>query len=121
MGSSGERKSSDTLRINKPVPTNSDDNGVVGGESGGGDPVPSPDINNLCPIRFRAKLTRQDVPAGVPLTLENTALIAPGTGEVGNLNARVVKRLETCLSLGISYATIITVVDQGVCYAEFSQ
>lgn len=120
MGSSGERKSSDTLRINRPA-TAGNGNGDIGGDAGGGNPAPAPDTNNLCPIRFRVKLTRQDIPAGTALTLEGNTLTVQGIGEVGKLNARVSKRLETCLGLGITYPTITTVVDQGVCYAEFSQ
>jgi len=118
MGSSGERKSSDTLRINKPASATGDGSsiGVSGGNS-----APSPDINNLCPIRFRIKLTRQDVSVGRTLALEGNILVAPNIGEVGKLNARVTKRLETCLGLGISYTTITTVIDQGIYYAEFSQ
>lgn len=120
MGSSGERKSSDTLRINKPALAGSG-NGDIGGGAGGGNPAPAPDTNNLCPVRFRVKLTRQDIPAGTTLTLEGNVLTAQGMGEIGKLNARTSKRLEACLGLGIAYPAITTVVDQGVCYAEFSQ
>lgn len=120
MGSSGERKSSDTLRINRPAATGNG-NGDVGGGVGGGNPAPTPDTNNLCPVRFRIKLTRQDIPAGTALTIEGDTLTAQGMGEISKLNARASKRLETCLGLGIVYPTITTVVDQGVCYAEFSQ
>lgn len=120
MGSSGERKSSDTLRINKPAVTG-DGGSNIGGGAGGGNSAPTPDTNNLCPVRFRVKLTRQDIPAGTTLTLEDGVLTAQGIGEVGKLNARTGKRLETCLGLGIAYTAIITVVDQGICYAEFSQ
>lgn len=120
MGSSGERKSSDTLRINRPAAAG-DGSGDIGGGASGGNSAPVPDTNNLCPVRFRVKLTRQDISAGTALTLESNALTAQGIGEVGKLNARASKRLETCLRLGIAYPTITVVVDQEVCYAEFSQ
>lgn len=120
MGSSGERKSSDTLRINRPAATRSG-NGGINGSGGGGSSAPAPDTNNLCPVRFRVKLTRQDIPTGTALALKGNTLTAQGIGEIDRLNARASKRLETCLGLGITYSTIITIVDQGVCYAEFSQ
>lgn len=115
MGSSGERRSSDILRINKPVLTGS------GNDNISGSPAPMPDINNLCPVRFRVKLACQDIPEGIPLTLKGNILTAQNMGEIGKLNTRTTKRLEVCLGLGIAYPAIKTVFDQGVYYAEFSQ
>lgn len=118
MGSTGSRKPSDTVRI-KPVqqskPTSAG-TGISGGEGGN-----TPDINNLCPIRFRVKLTRQDIVAGLNLTLDDNILSAVGIGEVGKISSGVIKRLQTCLGMGIHYSIITTVVDQGACYAEFTQ
>lgn len=119
MGSSGERKPSDTLRISKPVAVSSQGDSIGGGV--GGDTAHPPDINNICPVRFRVKLTRQDIPAGLDLTLDDNILTTPSIGKVGKLSSRTIKRLETCSSVGITYTSILSVIDQGVCYAEFSQ
>lgn len=121
MGSTSTRKPSDTVRIKPAQQTKSTQgNGEIGiGGSPGGEKVP--DINNLCPIRFRVKLTRQNIDANIDLTLDEHTLTASGIGEVGEISTRTAKRLQTCLGLGINYITIITVVDRGICYAEFSQ
>lgn len=121
MGSSGERKPNDTLRINKPVVVSSQGDGSIVSGGVGGDTTNPPDINNICPIRFRVKLTRSDVPAGLDLVVDDNILTAPGVGEVGKLSSRTIKRLEICSGVGIAYTNILSVIDQGVCYAEFSQ
>lgn len=118
MGSTGSRKPSDTVRIKPVQQSKSTGNGTGIGGGGGGN---APDINNLCPIRFRVKLTRQDIGAGLALTLDDNILSATRIGEVGKINSRVMKRLQTCLGMGIDYSVITTVVDRGACYAEFTQ
>lgn len=121
MGSSGTRKPNDTLRINKPAAPNTNGSGLGGGP--GGDSTTPPDINNLCPVRFRIRLTRNDLAPGMALALDDTTYtLTTLSGEgVGKVSARAIKRLEACAKLSIAYPTIITVVDRGVCYAEFSQ
>lgn len=122
MGSSGTRKPNDTLRINKPAaPTNT--NGANLGGGAGGESSTPPDINNLCPIRFRVKLARTDLAPGIALTLDEAThvLTTPNGESIGKISTQTIKRIETCAKLSIAYPTIITVVDRGDCYAEFSQ
>lgn len=119
MGSSSARKRNDTLRINKPA--NSKINtGLVSGVGGG--PNMPPDINNLCPVRFRVKLAPDNLTAGTKLVLDETTrvLTTPSGENVGKVTTQTIKRLELCTKLGIVYSVITVVVNQGACYAEFS-
>ena len=119
MGSSSTRKRNDTLRINKPA--NSKINtGLVSGV--GGEPNTPPDINNLCPVRFRVKLTQDNLTAGTKLVIDETTrvLTTPSGENVGKVTTQTIKRLELCTKLGIVYSVITVVVNQGACYAEFS-
>ena len=120
MGSSSTRKRSDTLRINK-LASPKTNTGLAGG-AGGGSNTP-PDINNLCPVRFRVKLTRDNLTAGTKLVLDETTrvLTTPGGENVGKVTTQTIRRLELCTKLGVAYPAITVVVNQGICYAEFSQ
>lgn len=119
MGSSGTRKPSDAVRI-QPVKKAGLANLKSDAGTGAGGGGNSPNTNNMCPIRFRVKLARQDIEAGVELALEDVLLTAPALGAVGKISAQILKRLVNCSGLGINYI-ITTVVDRGTCYAEFSQ
>lgn len=122
MGSSGTRKPNDTLRINKPAPpTNTSGSGL--GVGAGGESSTPPDTNNLCPIRFRIKLARNDITPDIALTLDEATyeLTTPNGESIGKVSTQTMKRIEMCAKLSIAYPTIITVVDRGDCYAEFSQ
>ena len=120
MGSSSTRKPNDTSRINKPA--NPKTNTSLAGGAGGGPNTP-PDINNLCPVRFRIKLTQTNLEMGTKLVLnETTRVLTTLSGEnVGKVTARTTKRIESCAKLSIVYSIITVVVNQGACYAEFSQ
>ena len=119
MGSSGTRKRNDTLRINKPANPKTN-TGLASGAGGG--PNTPPDINNLCPVNFRVKLTQDNLTAGTKLVIdETTRVLTTLSGEnVGKVTTQTIKRLELCAKLGIVYSVITVVVNQGACYAEFS-
>lgn len=119
MGSSSTRKPNDTLRINKPVYSKTNTSLVSGV---GGEPNTPPDINNLCPVRFRVKLTQDNLTAGTKLVIDETTrvLTTPSGENVGKVTTQTIKRLELCTKLGIVYSVITVVVNQGACYAEFS-
>lgn len=113
MGSSTKRKPADRLRINRPAE-------VTTGTGGGA----QQDINNVCPVTLRTKLSLQNLTPGIELLLEGNSLrlAADRSNEVGVVPVAILKTLETCLGLGINYPTIRVVIDkQGVCYAEFTQ
>ena len=120
MGSSSTRKPNDISRINKPA--NPKTNTGLAGGAGGGSNTP-PDINNLCPVRFRVKLTRDNLTAGTKLVLDETThvLTTPSGENVGKVTTQTIRRLELCTKLGVAYPAITVVVNQGICYAEFSQ
>ncbi|MEK7153276.1 MAG: hypothetical protein AAB834_04975 [Patescibacteria group bacterium] len=120
MGSTGKRKSADKLRINRPM---DGENSAEGAGGAGGTPSPQ-DINNICPLTLRTKLTRQDISVGAELILDDNVLqlAADRSVEVGTATAAVIKTLQTCMGLGINYLTTQVVEDkQGVRYAEFAQ
>lgn len=119
MGSSGTRKPADKLRISLPP-----DSGSGSGGAGGGGGIPQQDINNICPLTLRVKLVRQDTPVGIDLALDGNALqlAADRSVDVGTVPSSIMKTLQTCMGLGVSYPTISVVENkQGVRYAEFSQ
>ena len=120
MGSSSTRKRSDTLRINKPANPKTN-TGLAGGA--GGRPNTPPDINNLCPVNFRIKLTQDNLTAGTKLVLDETTrvLTTPSGENIGKVTTQTIRRLELCTKLGVAYPAITVVVNQGICYAEFSQ
>ena len=120
MGSSSTRKPNDISRINKPANPKTN-TGLAGGAGGG--PNTPPDINNLCPVRFRVKLTRDNLTAGTKLVLDETTrvLTTPSGEDVGKVTTQTIRRLELCTKLGVAYPAITVVVNQGICYAEFSQ
>ena len=105
--------------INKPADPKTN-TGLAGGAGGG--PNTPPDINNLCPVRFRVELTRDNLTAGTKLVLDETTrvLTTPSGENVGKVTTQTIRRLELCTKLGIVYSVITVVVNQGACYAEFS-
>jgi hypothetical protein len=118
MGSSGKRKATDTVRINTQPATPSSDGTNQGGAPGGGSPNGKQlDINKICPVRFRVKLSG-DIQSGLDLSVEGNSLLAPDGTTVGTLDARRLKQLVTCAGLGVNY-DIQTVTDEGGSYAEF--
>jgi len=97
------------------------ESGAGTGSAGG---PPPQDINNTCPLTIHVKLVRQDVAADTSLVLDGNSLrlAADGSTEVASVTSQVMKTLQTCLGMGISYPKIRVVIDkQGVRYAEFSQ
>ncbi len=118
MGSSGKRKAADTVRINTQPATPSGDGTNQGGAPGGGSPDGKQlDINKICPVKFRVKLSGNIQP-GLDLSIEGSSLLAPDGLIVGTLDARRLKQLVACAGLGINYE-IQTVTDEVGSYAEF--
>ena len=118
MGSSGQRKATDTVRINTHPATPGGDGSGAGGAQGGGSPNGKQvDINKICPVKFRFKLAGDTKP-GIELSIEGNTLLTPSGVIVGTLDARRLKQLVTCAGLGVNY-DIQTVTDEGGNYAEF--
>lgn len=118
MGSSGKRKATDTVRINTQPATPNSDGPNQGGAQGSGSPNGKQvDINKICPVKFRVKLSG-NVQPGLDLSIEGNLLLAPDGSIVGTLDARRLKQLVTCAGLGVNY-DIQTVTDDGGSYAEF--
>jgi hypothetical protein len=117
MGSSGTRRSSDTISISTQ-PAQAPKSTINGGTPGGGGSSGRPrDINKMCPVKFRVKLS-DNIASGSDLLLDGSSLIATDGTIVGKLNANRLKQLAACEKLGINY-DIQTVADEGGSYAEF--
>jgi hypothetical protein len=118
MGSSTHRKPADHLIINRPIKSE-----TIGAGGGGNNTAPQ-DINNTCPLTIQVKIADQKITLGSEIVINNNALILASdrTTKIGIVSKPVLKRLETCLGLGISYPRIQVVSDKkGNLYAEFSQ
>jgi|SRR3989344_2165225 len=112
MGSGGNRKSNDSVRINLPEKRGS-------GSSGGSNS--SRDINNVCPPAFEVIINpAKPLPDGTTVAVKEDELLARGE-VVGKFSAKHLKIINECASEGIRYAGRVLNKDNGKAYAHFEQ
>ncbi len=112
MGSGGNRKSNDSVRINLPEKR---------GSGSGGGSNSSRDINNVCPPAFEAIISpAKPLPNGTAVTVKGDELLVRGE-IVGRLLPKHTKIIEECAGESIQYAGSVLNKDNGKVYAHFEQ